>query len=201
MDLKATYNKIARDWFNDHKESDWWSESALKFLNYLSKGDKILDVGCGGGLKSKYLGKLGFKVVGIDFSEEMIKIAKEHYPEGEFYVKDIKKPIDLGSFDAIFAQAVLLHIPKNEVIKVLENLMNILKPAGYLFLSVKEQRPGNQDERIEIENDYGYDYQRFFSYFTKDDVRKYFSDLHIKILHEDIVINGDTKWIVVIGQK
>jgi hypothetical protein len=68
-------------------------------------------------------------------------------------------------------------------------------------LSVKEQRPGNQDERIEIENDYGYDYQRFFSYFTKDDVRKYFSDLHIKILHEDIVINGDTKWIVVIGQK
>jgi hypothetical protein len=44
MDLKATYNKIANDWFNDHDESVWWQEWTLRFLNLLKKGDRVLDV-------------------------------------------------------------------------------------------------------------------------------------------------------------
>ena len=92
----------------------------------------------------------------------MIEIAKEYYPKGSYFVKDIKEPLDLGIFDAIFAQAVLLHIPKSEIIKVLQNLNNSLKSGGYIYIAVKELKPGEKEEQNIIENDY--DYERFFSF-------------------------------------
>jgi len=89
MNLKETYDKIAEDWHSDHKKDDWWIEETDKFISYLSKGDLVLDVGCAGGIKSKYLMQKGLNVVGIDFSEKMIEIAKREFPNGEFLVKDL----------------------------------------------------------------------------------------------------------------
>ena len=89
MNLKETYDKIAEDWHSDHKKDDWWIEGTDKFISYLSKGDLVLDVGCAGGIKSKYLMQKGLNVVGIDFSEKMIEIAKREFPNGEFLVKDL----------------------------------------------------------------------------------------------------------------
>ena len=201
MDLKDTYNKIANDWFNDHKESDWWNDSAYKFLSYLQKGDRILDVGCGAGLKTKYLIDKGFKVVGVDFSEEMIRLSKEYCPEGEFYVKDIKEPLDLGGFDGIFAQAVLLHFPKTEIIQVLNELKDSLKEKGYLYLAVKEQRSNEKEEQMVEENDYGYKYERFFSFFTLPEIKDYLTQLNMNLVHDNVISKGNSSWIVVIAQK
>lgn len=44
MDLKATYNKIAEDWQNDHTTDDWWVSGVDKFISFLEKGDKVLDI-------------------------------------------------------------------------------------------------------------------------------------------------------------
>ena len=201
MNLKETYNKIATDWFNDHKENDWWIESTNKFLSYLKPGSKILDVGCGPGLKTKYLIDQGFELVGIDFSAEMIKLAKEYCPSGKFFVKDIKQALDLDMFDGVYAQAVLLHIPKSEIIAVLKNFYNSLKTEGCMYLAVKELREGQKEEQSVMENDYNYEYERFFSFFTLPEVKNYLAELGMKILHENILTNGQTKWVIVIAQK
>lgn len=71
-------------------------------------------------------------------------------------------------------QAVLLHIPKNEVQIVLQKAVNILQVGGYLYIAVKEKMEGGMDEEVKKENDYGYDYERFFSYFTLSDFNCYF---------------------------
>jgi cyclopropane fatty-acyl-phospholipid synthase-like methyltransferase len=55
----------------------------------LRKNSLVLDAGCGAGTKSKYLIKKGLKVVGMDLSEEMIKIAKEEVPLGQFITMDL----------------------------------------------------------------------------------------------------------------
>ena len=47
-------------------------------------GNQALDFGCGTGRSTRFLKKLGFNVVGIDISGEMIKIAKKMNPEGEY---------------------------------------------------------------------------------------------------------------------
>ncbi len=89
MDLKSTYNKIAEDWVKDHNKDDWWQEGTDTFLSLLPVGASLLDVGCGGGVKTKYISNKGYKVSGIDFSEKMIEIAKRELPELSFDVVDV----------------------------------------------------------------------------------------------------------------
>src|SRR3989344_6053984 len=198
MDLRGTYNHIAEDWFGDHQKDVWSFEGAGKFASYLNPGSWILDIGCGCGLKSKYLINKGMKVVGIDFSEKMIEIAKKEVPEGEFEVMDLRNVSKLERvFDGIFLQAVLLHIPKNEVSRVLIGLLDKLKSGGYVYVAVKEKKPGGADEEIKKEQDYGYSYERFFSYFTLAEVKKYLENIGIEIIHESITPFGNTRWIQV----
>ena len=106
MNLKSVYNKIAEDWFKDHHDDTWWQEGTEKFINELPNSATILDVGCGAGVKSKYLSEKGYKVTGIDFSEKMIEIAKREHPEIDFEIIDIYE-IDkyTKTFDGVFAQA------------------------------------------------------------------------------------------------
>lgn len=202
MNLKSTYNKIANDYFEDHKNDDWWQNCTEKFSSLLKPGSLILDAGCGPGFHSRYLIEKGFKVVGIDFSEKMIEIAKREAPGGEFIVMDIKNLAGLNQkFDGILTQAVFLHFSKNELKNILKILTDKLKPQGYIVVAVKEIKVGQKEEEIKIENDYGYNYERFFSYYTLDEIRKYLNGAGINIYYENILFNGRDRWIEIIGQK
>jgi len=53
INLRNTYNKIAKDWNKDHSGDDWWIKGADNFLSILPKGASVIDIGCGGGYKSK----------------------------------------------------------------------------------------------------------------------------------------------------
>jgi len=202
MDLKETYNQIAEDWNQDHLKDDWFLVGINKYLSLFKPGALLLDIGCAGGLKVDYMIKRGFKVVGVDFSEKMIEIAKRDVPEGEFYTLGLEDVDQLkGEFDGISLMAVLLHVPKQDVPKRLIKIVEKLKKGGYLYISVKEIRAGNAAEEIKTENDYGYDYQRFFSYFTTEEVEKYMKDLGLEIVFSDVSLSGKTNWIQVIGKK
>ena len=202
MNLKDTYNKIAEDWFKDHHGDTWWIEGTNKFVSFLKSDSLVLDIGCGAGVKSKYLLGKGLKVVGIDFSEKMIEIAKREVPDARFYVMDIKDLSGLQeTFDGILAQAVLLHIPKKEVTSVISGLKAKLNDGGYLYVAVKEKRPEGKEEEVLAEDDYGYRYERFFSYFTLSEVREYLATAKMQICYENVAQTGHTNWVQVIAQK
>ena len=202
MNIRQTYDLIARDWHEDHKRDDWWIDGTKKFVSLFKKDDLILDVGCAGGTKSSFLVQKGLRVVGIDLSEEMIKIAKQEVSDAEFFCLDLMDVNKLDyQFDGIFIQAVLLHIPKSQVLSALRILMTKLKSGGYLYMAVKEQRPGKPEEEYKTENDYGYDYQRFFSYFSPKEIKEYFQILNLKLTYFDITSSGKTNWIQSAGQK
>ena len=202
MNLKDTYNRIADDWFKDHHDDTWWVEGTDKFVSLLKSDSLVLDVGCGAGVKSKYLLNKGLKVVGIDFSEKMIEIAKREVPAVTFYVMDIKNLSGLSeTFDGILAQAVLLHIPKVEIATVIGGLKTKLKDGGYLYIAVKEKRPEGKEEEVLAENDYGYKYERYFSYFTLPEIQKYLADAQMTICYEKVACTGHTNWIQVICRK
>jgi len=201
-DLKDTYNKIAKDWVTDHKGDSWWIEGTDKFLSLLPKGATVLDVGCAGGDKTKYVNDKGFKAEGIDFSENMIREAKQNYPEINFEVFDVynidKYP---KTFDAIYTQAVLLHIPKKRIIEVLEKIKTRLNNGGIFYVALKEARDKKVEEEIKKENDYGYEYERFFSYYTIEELREYFKKVNLSIISEKIINSGRTNWINIIGKN
>ncbi|MFA6519943.1 MAG: class I SAM-dependent methyltransferase [Candidatus Paceibacterota bacterium] len=204
MDLKETYNRIALDWHKDHSHDEWWVGGTDSFIKKLPPGAHVLDVGCGSGVKSKYLTDHGLKVTGIDISENLLEIAKREVPGGDFRVlsmTDIDSMVE--TFDGVFAQASLLHIPKKDAGDVVKKMTGRLVPGGFLYIAVKESREGKPDEGIEKENDYGYEYERFFSYFTMNELEGYLTNAGLEVISKLRNPNpsGKTVWLQIIGRK
>lgn len=204
MDLKETYNRIAEDWCRDHSSDDWWVEGTDAFIKELSSGACVLDVGCGSGVKSKYLASRGLRVTGIDISDKLLDIARREVPEGEFReFSMIELDAMPETFDGVFAQASLLHIPKKNAGDVVKKMVGRLVSDGLLYIAVKETREGEPDEEVKKENDYGYEYERFFSYFTMDELEQYLTNARLKVISRLRNPNksGKTVWLQIIGKK
>ena len=204
MDLKDTYNRIAEDWHRDHIPDTWWEEGTRMFDELLPIGAHILDVGCGSGVKAKYFIEHGMKVTGIDISDKLLEIAKREAPNAEF--KELSM-FDLDmmpeTFDGVFAQASLLHIPKKDAGEVVKKMTGRLTRNGLLYIAVKEKREDKPEEEVAKENDYGYEYERFFSYFTMDELEQYLTEAGLKIVSKLRNPNpsGKTVWLQIIGKK
>lgn len=104
-------------------------------------------------------------------------------------------------FDAVFLQAVLLHFPKKDAPTIIRSLAAKIKPGGYFYIAVKEIRPGGKEEEVVHEEDYGYDYARFFSYYSVDEIEKYLADANFEVVYASVLPAGKTNWIQVIGRK
>ena len=109
-------------------------------------GKKVLDVGCGGGILSESLSKLGADVIGIDASENTIGVAKSHSKSIDGKVKYIQNTIEEfvtsnpdESFDVITCLEMLEHVPSpGEIIKICSGL---LKQNGDIFFSTINRNP------------------------------------------------------------
>jgi 2-polyprenyl-6-hydroxyphenyl methylase/3-demethylubiquinone-9 3-methyltransferase len=99
------------------------------------KNLKILDIGCGGGLISEPMTRLGAQVTGVDASSRNINIAKEHAKKNSLditYLND--KPESLSSekkFDIILNLEVVEHV--EDVDLYLNSCLKLLKPKGIMF--------------------------------------------------------------------
>ena len=98
---------------------------------------KILDIGCGGGLLSEPLSRLGAKVVGIDASEKNIKVAKIHSKKNNLNIKyfcaspeKFKTEI---KFDVILNMEIIEHV--NDVDFFLKSCSKLLKKNGIMFVA------------------------------------------------------------------
>lgn len=137
--------------------SNYNEETAKKFLNiesginlsyliyrdlptilkkYLTNGT-ALDFGCGPGISSRFLSKLGFEVIGVDINKEMIKeafIAPDGIPFA--LIEHGKLPFKNNKFDLVIAIMVLLEMPSILAIQEAVNeITRVLKPGG-IFLTV-----------------------------------------------------------------
>jgi SAM-dependent methyltransferase len=199
--LRRTYDRIAEDWARDHERDTWWRECTEKFASLLPQGARVLDAGCGSGQKAKFFQDRGAHVLGIDFSDKLLEIARHASPASAFRLLDLRDIRTLSEeFEGVFAQASLLHIPKTETFSVIEGMVSRLVPQGLLYIAVKAQRPGHAEEEIVIERDYGYDYERFFSYYSLDEMRGYVDRVGLSLIHAD-ASTSTTDWIQIIARK
>ncbi|MBL3658628.1 class I SAM-dependent methyltransferase [Fulvivirga sediminis] len=108
-----------------------YGNSLISLLNP-QPGERILDVGCGTGELTYEISKLGAEVKGIDLSEDMIKRAKEKYPNVPFSTKDAAHFHFKHAFDAIFSNAAL-HWVKNYQ-GAIKSMYSSLKHGGRIVL-------------------------------------------------------------------
>ena len=105
---------------------------------------RILDFGCGPGRDLQTFTKLGHVAIGLEGSPQAAQIARTK-SGCEVWVQDFfNVNLPESTFDGIFANASLFHIPNELLPKVLGNLWACLKPHGILFSSNPR---GNNDER------------------------------------------------------
>jgi len=131
------YSKINNGW--EEFEQGEIAKRLLKSIEISSttfKGVKVLDIGCGRGEVCAYLSNLGAECIGIDYSNDAIKIAKKTFGKNAtFYQMDCTKMnFQQNKFDIIFMLDVVEHLEQKELEKTIANCYSILKPEGKLII-------------------------------------------------------------------
>ena len=102
---------------------------------YFLKNLNILDVGCGGGLISEPLSRLGANVTGIDASEKNIKIAKLHSAKSNLNIRYLKKSPEnfneYEKFDIILNLEIVEHVENVQLF--IDSCHKLLKKNGIMF--------------------------------------------------------------------
>ena len=101
------------------------------------KDIKILDIGCGGGLLSEPLSRLGATVTGIDASDRNIKIAKKHLEKSkldiDYYCSSPDKFVAKEKFDVVLNMEIVEHV--DNVDFFLLKSSELLKQNGLMFIA------------------------------------------------------------------
>ena len=130
-----TAESVADIWY----EEDILMPTILELVALLPPGPRILDLGCGPGHESMRMASTGANVIGVDFSSECIRVARERCPQCRFEVLDFRQ-LDqrFGQFDGVFAAGSLIHIRPEEMPDVMHRIAAVLCEDGYLMAIVQD---------------------------------------------------------------
>lgn len=142
-----------------------------------------MDIGCGPGRDAKVFSGFGFEVIGVDFSPKMIELARQNAPGCSFHVMDIEKlTFAPESFHGVWANCALLHVPKQNILSILDKMRIILKPKGVLYLSVKQS---HIDESFAADGRYG-GLEKHWSFYEPDELVKLLNEAKFQIVAVEI---------------
>lgn len=139
------FDGTAKNCPKDFEKSTWTKHGAeghekyffIHFNNFiLKKNGKILDVGCGPGNYCQTLAKMGFNVYGVDFSKEMIKIAKSRDNENQINYKQsniYNLPFQNNYFDMLICIGVFQTVQDYK--RAFKEIYRVIKPGGNFYLN------------------------------------------------------------------
>ena len=147
------FSKIAEEWWNPtgkfkplHKFNpiriSYIKDNIINTFKLKNKKKpldkiKILDIGCGGGLLSEPMRRLGAEVVGIDASQKNINVAKIHAKKNNLDIKyycNSPENFEIKTkFDVILNMEIIEHV--EDVDHFLKSSSNLLKKNGIMFIA------------------------------------------------------------------
>lgn len=143
FEKKAWEQKAAR------YENTWGavsSQVAAPLLDciHARAGESLLDIGCGPGNLCEEAAKRKLHVLGCDYSNKMVEIAKKNYPHIPFEIQDAEAlTFQDASFDICTLNYLLLHVEHQT--RALQEAKRVLRPGGCLAYSMwcaPEESPG-----------------------------------------------------------
>lgn len=196
--VRKGYTKIAEVY---HKQRNRYASKTLlnRFSKFIPKKSKILDVGSGAGVPvAKFLSEKGYKVMGIDFAEEMVKLAKKNVPEADFIKMDMTKmKFKPNTFDGAVSFYAIIHIPKEKHIKVYQVLHKIIKPEGVILFNTG----GTETEEYQVRNYLGV--PMFWGYWNPKKTLQIIKSARFEIIWSKVLkIGGETSfWVLARNKK
>lgn len=165
-----------------------------RFLRLLAENRFILDFGCGSGRDTKYFLEKGYRVEATDGSSELCKLASAF--TGIEVKEMLFQNLDAsGKYEGIWACSSILHLPKQELLPVIQKMCIALKDNGVIYTSFK----------------YG-DFEgerngRYFTDFTEDTFDKFIKVIPELTIEEAWITSdvrpgrGEEKWLNLILRK
>lgn len=184
---------VTKAWDWNKSTDDYWitpcMECAYLAERWFSEGLRnFLDLGCGLGRHSVYMGKHGFDVTAVDLSEEAVKRTKGWAAQENLHITAraanmLNLPFRDDSFDCIIAYNVIYHTDTAGFQAALEEIRRVLRPNGELFLTLISKNTWSYDradvsKRIDAntllrnENETGEDIPHFF--VDLEDIKRFF---------------------------
>jgi len=165
---KDFYNKTASQWADKWYDDESMLPCLREFFNFLPVNPRVLDLCCGAGYESMRMHRLGSQVIGLDFSEESIRIAREHNPEIDFHIDDMLNDYShIGKFDGVAAIAALVNLANSQLKQAFQMIYNVLKENGILLVVVQDGTGKREQSHTTIDGDI---YERDFFYHTADEL-------------------------------
>jgi 2-polyprenyl-6-hydroxyphenyl methylase/3-demethylubiquinone-9 3-methyltransferase len=138
----------------------WWDpESEFRPLHQINplrlawidglvplRGQKVLDVGCGGGILTDAMARKGAQVLGIDLATKSLKVAQLHALEAEtagvqyreISAEDLAAEL-AAQYDVVTCMEMLEHVP--DPAAVVKACADLVKPGGWVFFSTLNRNP------------------------------------------------------------
>ncbi len=146
----SKFSELAARWWDPQSEFKPLHEInplRLEFINQRTPLDqqKVLDVGCGGGILSESMADLGANVTGIDMAEEPLKIARLHAMESGLeldYRRITAEQLALeqpGEWEIVTCLEMLEHVP--DPASVVQACADLVRPGGTVYLSTLNRNP------------------------------------------------------------
>lgn len=194
MNTLDYYNKNSEEYFNSTLNVDM-TNTYKEFLKLVPEGGKILDLGCGSGRDSMNFMKLGYEVTAVDGAKELAK--KASVLLGKEVIASTFEELELKEkFHGIWACASLLHIKREDLKTVLNNLYNNLDDNGVFYMSFKYG-----------EKEYVDDKNRYFNCFTDESIISFINEntkyniLGLYITEDKLGRVNEVKWVNLICNK
>lgn len=133
--VKAGYNKIASRYLVERNQDGANVQLIHDFIELLAPRSKVLDAGCGAGIPIAKMLAEHFDVIGVDFSESQIQLAKKNVPNTHFFCQDMTG-LDFPdqSLDGICSYYAIIHIPREEHEALFVNFHRMLRTGGVALL-------------------------------------------------------------------
>lgn len=141
---QAGFDQWAKDYDNSVKKSK--DDNTYPFAGYdklisfisetIDENQSVLDLGIGTGMLSIKLIEKGCSVTGVDFSLEMLKLAKDNAPEVTLIKHDLNKGLpELNqTFDAIASTYAFHHFDLEKKVAIIHQAMKYLEPGHKLYI-------------------------------------------------------------------
>ncbi len=147
----AKFSDLAHRWWDPDSEFrplHQINPLRLDWINGLAplQDQRVLDVGCGGGILADSMARRGAQVLGIDLATKALRVAQLHaleaqtpnveYREASAEALATEQP---GSFDMVTCMEMLEHVP--DPASVVKACATLVKPGGWVFFSTINRNP------------------------------------------------------------
>ena len=167
----------------------------------LPKHAKIFEIGSGDGSNAKFIQSLGFDITASDTADDFIRASQN---QGLKTIKfNALEDAFPEKYSAVFCWRVFVHFTQEDALDILQKVYNTLDDNGiFIFNAMNRETKKVDNEWVDFEGEYHMGAERYYNYFTKEDLDTIIQKTKFKIedFHKDGGSNNN-KWLLYVLRK